>query len=86
MIEPYTHTRPNKPHLIFRCHEAPQAPPRIQHSCEKRSVLIVFKQKYAFKIIRQVNGVKLEDILFYLRFRLSVCAHSYLDANISKMV
>ena len=36
--------------------------------------------------IRQVNGVKLADILFYLRFRPSVRAHSYLDANISKTV
>ena len=36
--------------------------------------------------IRQVNGVKLADILFYLRFRPSVRAHSYLDPNISKTV
>jgi len=40
--------------------------------------------------VRQVNEVKLADILFYLRFRPSIrpsiCVHSYLDANISKAV
>jgi len=38
------------------------------------------------RYIRQVNGVKLAVILFHLRFRPSVRAHSYLDANILKTV
>jgi len=38
--------------------------------------------------VRQVNGVKLADILFSLCVCVCVCAHSYmyLDANISKTV
>jgi len=36
--------------------------------------------------VRQVNGVKLADILFSLCVCVSVCVHSYLDANILKTV
>jgi len=36
--------------------------------------------------VRQVNGVKLVDILFSLCVCVCVCEHSYLDANISKTV
>jgi len=45
-----------------------------------------FHQMLTDFYICQVNGVKLADILFYLHVRPSVCAHSYLDANISKTV
>jgi len=54
-------------------------------------ILLVNANYYSHNYIRQVNGVKLPDVLFSLLcvclcVRPSVRVHSYSDGNISKTV
>ena len=75
-----------RPHTTYEYRVAAQTSSHLTRSPWSRILTMSASQFFAEFYVRQVNGVKLADILFYLRFRPSVCAHSYVDANISKTV